>query len=71
MDKYLCWCLQLLAERGYGKSAFYAGLEIFDDKQQRHRMKKKLEKIIDGIPDQELINKNTRIDDLFTQFKIF
>ena len=70
-DKYLCWCLQLLAERGYGKSAFYAGLEIFDNKQQRHRMKKKLEKIIDGIPDQELINKNSRIDDLFQQFKIF
>lgn len=71
VDQYISWLFGLLADRGYGKAAFYAGLEIFDDKQKRHRMKKKLERIIDNIPDQELINNNTRIDDLFEQFKIF
>ena len=70
-DKYISWLLQLLADRGYGKAAFYAGLEILDDKQKRHRMKKKLQRIIDNIPDQELIDKNTKIDDLYTQFGLF
>lgn len=71
VDQYISWLLGLLSDRGYGKAAFYAGLEIFEDKQQKHRMKKKLERIIDNLPDQEVLDKNTRIDDLFTQFKIF
>lgn len=70
-EQYISWLFNLLADRGYGKSAFYAGLEIFEDKQKRHRMKKKIEKILKDMPHNELIEKNTRIDDLFEQFKIF
>ena len=70
-DQYIAWLIQLLSSKGYGKAALFAGLEIFDDKQKRFRMKKKLENIISEFPNTELLEKNTKIDDLYTQFGLF
>jgi ribosomal protein S20 len=70
MDRYIIFLFNQLMKKGYGKSAFYAGLDIFDDKQQRHRMRNKLKKLFKEIDDQETLNSNTRIDDIFKQLKI-
>lgn len=71
VDRYTLWLFNQLMRHGYGKSAFYAGLDIFEDKQQRHRMRKKLIKLFAEIADQNQLNSNTRIDDIFKQLGIF
>lgn len=70
-DRYTLWLFNQLMRHGYGKSAFFAGLDIYKDKQQRHRMKNKLEKLFNEIADQKTLNSNTRIDDIFKQIGIF
>jgi len=47
-----------------------AGLQIFDDKQKRHRMNKKLTKLFDEIGDQKTLKENTRIDEIFKQLQL-
>jgi hypothetical protein len=69
-DQYLVWLFNQLMRHGYGKSAFVAGLDIFEDKQQRHRMRKKLNKLFDEIHDQKTLTENTRIDEIFKQLRI-
>lgn len=69
-DAYMVWLMDILTKHGYGKAAFFQGLDIFDDKQKRHRMKVRLEKLLNDIPDQNLLDKNRRIDDLLKQLKI-
>ena len=70
-DAYMVWLFSQLMRHGYGKSAFLSGLQIFEDKQKRHRMRKKLAKLMDEITDQKTLTENTRIDEIFKQLKIF
>ena len=70
MDQYTLWLFKQLMRHGYGKSAFIAGLEIFPDKQQKHRMRKKLFKLFAEIDDQKTLTENTKIDEIFKQLRI-
>tara|TARA_B110001450_G_scaffold136988_1_gene128650 strand:- start:2489 stop:3577 length:1089 start_codon:yes stop_codon:yes gene_type:complete len=70
MDQYTIWLFKQLMRQGYGKSAFISGLELFGDKQQKHRMRKKLFKLFSEIEDQTTLTENTKIDGIFKQLKI-
>lgn len=69
-DRYIIWMIDLLMKHGYGKAALFQGLDIFEDKQQKHRIRKKLEKIVDAVPDQNKLESNRRIDNILLQLKV-
>jgi len=69
-DRYIIWLINILMKHGYGAAMLHQGLDIFDDKQQKHRVKRKLEKILKEVPDQHLLKKNKRIEGILEQLRI-
>lgn len=69
-DKYMIWMINILMQHGYSSNTLHQGLDIFEDKQQKHRVKRKLTKLLEQFPDQELLNKNAKIDGIFQLLRI-
>lgn len=70
-DRYILWVMSLLVDRGYGKAALFQGLDLFENKDQKHRVRKKLERLIGELPDQNKLESNMKIDDILQQLRIF
>ena len=69
-DRYIIWLINILMKHGYGSAMLHQGLDIFEDKQQKHRVKRKLEKILQEVPDQNKLKENKRIEGILEQLRL-
>lgn len=60
-DKLHLYYINALINKGYDKQALYQALEIYDNPQERYRMNKKLQKLLENIDDNGKLQRNAEV----------
>jgi hypothetical protein len=66
-DRYFLMMIEELVSADRGEQFFYDALEMYDDKQQKHRMKVFITKLLSGFADKEQLKFNNKLDEIYNQ----